>query len=84
MEGDWAPGGGTTSSARRSWRAIRDAAGETDEAVRERGINRSGAMLDVIYLVGTVAFFAAMLAYVRGCEALGRDETIVAETTHER
>jgi hypothetical protein len=29
-------------------------------------------MLDVIYLLTTVGFFAAMLAYVRGCEALGR------------
>jgi hypothetical protein len=30
-------------------------------------------MLDFLYLAGTVAFFAAMLAYVRGCERLGRD-----------
>ena len=29
-------------------------------------------MLDLAYGVGTVAFFAAMLAYVRGCERLGR------------
>ncbi len=29
-------------------------------------------MGDVIYLLGTAAFFAAMLAYVRGCERLGR------------
>ena len=29
-------------------------------------------MLDVIYLVTTVLFFALMIAYVRGCESLGR------------
>jgi hypothetical protein len=27
---------------------------------------------DVLYLAGTVAFFAAMLAYVRACDRLGR------------
>ena len=32
-------------------------------------------MLDFIYIAVTVAFFALMLAYVRGCERLGRDET---------
>ena len=30
-------------------------------------------MLDLAYLASTLAFFAAMLAYVRGCEALGGD-----------
>jgi hypothetical protein len=29
-------------------------------------------MLDVIYLATTVAFFAVMVLYVRGCERLGR------------
>jgi hypothetical protein len=29
-------------------------------------------MLDVAYLLGTVAFFALMVAYVRACERLGR------------
>jgi hypothetical protein len=29
-------------------------------------------MLDLAYVLGTVAFFGAMLAYVRGCERLGR------------
>lgn len=29
-------------------------------------------MLDIAYIALTVAFFAAMLAYTRGCEALGR------------
>jgi len=32
-------------------------------------------MLDAIYVTLTLAFFALMLAYVRGCERLGRDET---------
>jgi len=32
-------------------------------------------MLDVIYIFGTVAFFALMLLYVRACERLGRDTT---------
>lgn len=30
-------------------------------------------MLDIVYIVLTVAFFGLMLAYVRGCERLGRD-----------
>ena len=30
-------------------------------------------MLDLLYVVGTVAFFALMLAYVRACQALGRN-----------
>ena len=29
-------------------------------------------MIDLIYVLGTIAFFALMLAYVRGCELLGR------------
>ena len=29
-------------------------------------------MLDAAYIALTVAFFALMLAYVRGCDALGR------------
>ena len=28
-------------------------------------------MIDIIYVAGTVAFFALMLAYVAGCERLG-------------
>ena len=32
-------------------------------------------MLDVVYIAVTVAFFALMLAYVVGCERLGRDGT---------
>ena len=30
-------------------------------------------MLDVIYVLATILFFWAMIAYVRGCEALGHD-----------
>ena len=30
------------------------------------------AMIDLAYVLGTAAFFALMLAYVRGCERLGR------------
>jgi hypothetical protein len=29
-------------------------------------------MIDLSYVLGTVLFFAAMLAYVHGCERLGR------------
>ena len=35
-------------------------------------------MLDIIYILGTFAFFALMLAYVRACAALGT--TASAET----
>jgi hypothetical protein len=30
-------------------------------------------MLDIVYIVVTIVFFGLMLAYVRGCERLGRD-----------
>ena len=30
-------------------------------------------LYDILYLALTVGFFALMLAYVRGCERLGRD-----------
>ncbi len=29
-------------------------------------------MLDIVYVLGSVGFFALMLAYVAGCERLGR------------
>lgn len=35
-------------------------------------------MLDVIYVLGTLAFFALMLAYVHACAALGA--TAAADT----
>jgi hypothetical protein len=31
-------------------------------------------MLDVVYIAVTLGFFALMLAYIRGCEALGRED----------
>jgi hypothetical protein len=31
-------------------------------------------MYDVLYVVGSIAFFALMLGYVRGCAQLGRDD----------
>lgn len=36
-------------------------------------------MMDVLYLAGSVAFFALMLAYVRGCARLGSDASITDE-----
>jgi hypothetical protein len=30
-------------------------------------------MLDLVYILLTLGFFALMLAYVAGCERLGRD-----------
>jgi hypothetical protein len=30
-------------------------------------------MLDAVYIVVTLAFFGLMLAYVRGCQRLGRE-----------
>jgi hypothetical protein len=30
-------------------------------------------MTDLVYVLATIGFFALMLAYVRGCESLGRD-----------
>jgi hypothetical protein len=32
-------------------------------------------MRDVVYVLLTIAFFALMLAYVKGCERLGREPT---------
>jgi hypothetical protein len=30
-------------------------------------------MLDLLYVLGTLLFFALMIGYVRGCNALGHD-----------
>jgi hypothetical protein len=38
-------------------------------------------MIDVLYLILTVGFFALMLAYIRGCEALGRDSDHAEDRT---
>jgi hypothetical protein len=32
--------------------------------------------MDLAYVLGTLAFFALMLAYVRGCERLGRGSAV--------
>jgi hypothetical protein len=32
-------------------------------------------MLDVVYVLVTVAFFGLMMAFLRGCERLGREGT---------
>lgn len=31
-------------------------------------------MLDLVYVAGTLGFFALMLAYVQGCARLGRSD----------
>ncbi len=36
-------------------------------------------MIDLIYILITVAFFGLMLAYLRGCEVLGRGGVDVDE-----
>ena len=41
-------------------------------------------MIDLFYLAGTVAFFALMLAYVAGCERLGRLPDAEAAATEPR
>lgn len=38
-------------------------------------------MIDLIYILATLAFFALMLLYVRACERLGRDSTDRTEQT---
>lgn len=37
------------------------------------------SMIDIVYIVATVGFFALMLLYVRSCERLGRDTTDTTE-----
>ena len=39
-------------------------------------------MMDLIYVVATVAFFALMIGYVAACARLGRT-TEVTETNHD-
>lgn len=38
-------------------------------------------MGDLAYVTIIVAFFASMLAYIKGCVALGKEETSDAERT---
>ena len=35
-------------------------------------IHRTGTVIDALYVIGTLAFFGAMLGYVALCERLGR------------
>jgi len=37
-------------------------------------------MWDVLYVLGTLAFFAAMLGYVGACDALGRRADVESST----
>lgn len=46
-----------------------DAAANLSRTAMEYG------MLDVVYILVTLVFFGLMLAYVRGCELLGREST---------
>ena len=39
-------------------------------------------MLDLAYVLFTVAFFTLMLAYVRACAAIGRGANAVAPADH--
>ena len=39
----------------------------------------SASMGDVLYVAGTIVFFALMLAYVRGCARLGRPARDMSE-----
>jgi len=39
-------------------------------------------MMDLIYVASTIAFFALMIAYVAGCDRLGR--TADAERSNDR
>jgi|PersoiStandDraft_1058852.scaffolds.fasta_scaffold371142_1 hypothetical protein len=39
-------------------------------------------MIDIIYVAGSVAFFALMVGYVAACERLGRTQEI-EERDHE-
>jgi hypothetical protein len=43
-------------------------------------IGQEREMLDLAYVTGTIVFFALMLAYVRGCAALGKESEQERET----
>jgi hypothetical protein len=48
------------------------------DARRSRRINH---MIDLVYVLGTVAFFGLMLLYIAGCDRLGRGADV--ERTNE-
>ena len=39
-------------------------------------------MIDMLYVIATIGFFALMLAFVRGCEKLGASTDAVREPDH--
>jgi hypothetical protein len=39
---------------------------------------RDAAMIDLLYLLGTVAFFGLMLGYVAFCERIGQSDEAMA------
>jgi hypothetical protein len=41
-------------------------------------------MLDLLYILGTIGFFALMLAYVSFCERIGRSDDAKATTSETR
>ncbi len=41
---------------------------------REKRKEKGNALLDAVYIIGTVAFFSLMIAYGRACNALGHEE----------
>jgi len=41
-------------------------------------------MMDLVYIVAAVAFFALMLAYARACEVLGRDRSTDPGVRHDQ
>jgi hypothetical protein len=41
-------------------------------------------MIDILYLLGTLAFFALMLAYVAGCARLGQAADDTASASEPR
>ena len=38
-----------------------------------------GPLYDLLYVTGTIVFFALMIAYVAGCQSLGRSEDASAQ-----
>lgn len=41
-------------------------------------------LLDILYLIGTIAFFVLMQAYVAGCDRLGRPTDTDDGSTEQR
>jgi hypothetical protein len=41
-------------------------------------------MIDVVYVAGTVLFFALMILYVKGCDRLGRSADVERASEENR